>query len=164
MNRKGFTLTELLATLVVLGIIMGITLVSTMGGFRNSKDKTEDVFISTIEDALDMYLDSDARNFKINKENPEECQIKKTHGIVNVYKVVDKTFEDVINSRYSPLTESELVNPANKEVKCNTSASVTIYRDDDYVYYYKVSRSSFGCLLNTEGNITNLPGDSECLS
>jgi len=161
MNRKGFTLTELLATLVVLGIIMGITLVSTMGGFGNAKDKTEDVFISTIEDALDMYLDSDARNLVFNTY---ACTLSKTHGIVNVYKVVDKTFEDVINSRYSPLTESELVNPANKEVKCNTSASVTIYRDDDYVYYYKVSRSSFGCLLNTEGNITNLPGDSECLS
>ena len=34
MNSKGFTLVELLATVVLLAIIMGIVLVSTTGGFK----------------------------------------------------------------------------------------------------------------------------------
>ena len=55
MNRRGFTLVELLATLVLLGIIMGIVLVSINGNFGDAKNQTEDVFVSTIEDALDVY-------------------------------------------------------------------------------------------------------------
>ena len=38
MNNKGFTLVELLATVVLLAIIVGIVLVSTNGGFKKSKE------------------------------------------------------------------------------------------------------------------------------
>ena len=160
MNRKGFTLTELLATLVVLGIIMGIALVSTMGGFGSAKKRTENVFVSTIEDALDMYLDSDARNLDFSTY---VCEISKTNGKVKLYKGNDITFRNIINSKYSPLMESDLVNPANEKVDCNTNVSVTIYRDEDYVYYYKIRKSDFGCLLDNDRYITNLSdGDLEC--
>ena len=59
MNNKGFTLVELLATIVVLGIIAAIVIVSMTGTVGRSKEKTEEVFIGTIKDALDVYLDSD---------------------------------------------------------------------------------------------------------
>ena len=158
MNRKGFTLVELLATLVILGIILGIAIISVTSSFRNAKDKTEDVFVGTLEDAMDIYLDSDAR--KLTFSTTKTCTINKTRGSVNVYKSTNtSTFKDIINSTYSPLADQDLVNPANEKVTCNINASVEIYRDDDYVYYYKVSKDNFGCLKNG-GYITNLP--SEC--
>lgn len=158
MNKKGFTLVELLATLVILGIIVGITIVSVTSSFRNAKDKTEDVFVNTLEDTLDMYLDSDAR--KLSFKETKTCTLNKTHGSVNVYKSTNTlTFNDIINSSYSPLVEQDFVNPANEKVTCNSNVSVEIYRDDDFVYYYRVSRDNFGCLKNG-GYITNLP--SEC--
>lgn len=160
MNKKGFTLVELLATLVILGIVIGITILGVNSSFRNAKDKTENVFVGTLEDALDIYLDSDAR--KLSFSTTKTCTLNKTHGKVNVYKSdndIPLTFDDIINSSYSPLVEQDLVNPANEEVKCNSNVVVNIYRDDDYVYYYKVSRDDFGCLKNG-GYITNLP--SEC--
>ena len=164
MNKKGFTLIELLATLVILGIIAGITIISTMGGFGDAKEKTEKIFIGTIKDALDMYLDSDARNLTFDKNQEPECILSKTHGIVKVYKAIESiNFSNIINSKYSPLTESDLINPANEEVKCNTDVSISIYRDEDYVYYYKISKSELNCLLDTETFITNLPnGGEEC--
>ncbi len=163
MNKKGFTLVELLATLVILGIIMSIVLISTTGGFKNAKNKTEDVFIGTIEDALEIYLDSDARKLNFNEL---VCTINKTHREgVNIYKAASISFSEVINSEYSPLSINDMHNPANKDSKdeahpylCKVDelGALTIYRDDDYVYYYKLNKSALKC-LNTTGDITNLP-------
>ncbi len=159
MNKKGFTLAELLATILILGIVVGITVISVSGGFKNARKKTEDVFIKTIEDALDIYISSDG-----SKSNYSQfaCTINKKHGSVSVYKT-SISFNDVINSTYTPLRVEDMHNPANKDeanYNCNTNVNVTIYRDSDYVYYYKVNKADFGC-LNTTGYITNLPSGCE---
>ena len=153
MNRKGFTLIELLATLVILGIVSTIVLISVTGTLNGTKDKTEEVFIKTIRDAMDMYTDSDGRKLTYGEE---VCTLKKTHGSVKLYKADDITIETVINSEYKPLTKKDLVNPKDNK-QCSENASVSIYRDEDYVYYYKVSRAGLNCLSTEGGDITNLP-------
>ena len=167
MNRHGFTLVELLATLVVLGIIMGIVVVSVNGNFGDAKNQTEDVFVATIEDALDVYLDSDAKKLEFPYKSEDSfCTLNKTHGSVSVFKsstVV--TFYNVINSTYHPIAESDLINPANKDVACANSSDITVnvYRDSDFVYYYSIDGKEFqkdndNCLKKTK-IITNLPCD-----
>ena len=158
MNNKGFTLVELLATVVLLAIIVGIVLVSTNGGFKKSKEDTEKVFIDTIKDAMDMYLDSDAKNLGYKGTN---CTINKTHKIgVKLYKANDITFNDVINSTYHPLTESDLVNPANDK-KCKSTATISIYRDEDFVYYYKIDKTNLDCLTISSDNEENFATNEE---
>ena len=156
MNRRGFTLVELLATLVILGIVTSIVLIGINGGFNNAKDKTEDVFIKTVKDAMDIYLDSDAK--KLNFSKVEVCTLNKTHGKSKVYKSSDNiTLNSVINSEFHPISEDDLVNPVNSS-KCDKNTVVNIYRDDDYVYYYEID-GDMGCLINTN-SISILP--EEC--
>ena len=160
-KMNGFTLVELLATLVILGIVIGITIITVSNSFKNAKTKTEDVFVKTIEDALSIYIDSDARSLSFS--STPVCALNKTHGYVNVYKATDiVTFDDVVNSSYRPITIDDLVNPANEEVKCDSSVTLNIYRDNDYVYYYKFSKNDFNCLINKDGYITNLPNGDNC--
>lgn len=160
MNRKGFTLVELIATLVILGIVIGITLVSVSGIFSNAKNKTEDVFVETIKDAMEIYLSSDARSLDFS----QSCTnfLKKSNGNKKVDKV-NISFRDVINSKFKPLTYADLVNPANEDVNCAGASSIpiTIYKDSDYVYYYSIEKDNFGCLLNN-GVISNLPEGYVC--
>lgn len=156
MNRRGFTLVELLATLVILGIVTSIVLIGINGGFNNAKDKTEDVFVKTVKDAMDIYLDSDAKKLNFNKV--AICTLNKTHGKSKVYKSNDNiTLNSVINSEFHPISENDLVNPVNSN-KCDKNTVVNIYRDDDYVYYYEID-SDMGCLINTN-SISILP--EEC--
>ena len=166
MNRRGFTLIELLATLAVLGIITGIVLVSSTSLFKDKKSDTEDVFVDTLKDAIKIYID-ELGGVELNGD--PVCTIEKSihpNGVgIGIYEVKNEvkkiTFEDITNSKYKPLTEKDMINPANK-VKCNINAEIHIYADSDFAYYYKFTGSDLTCLSKNTGVISNLP--CECLS
>ena len=164
MNNEGFTLIELLSTLIILGIVIGITIVSLNIDFGETKEKTEEVFVDTLRDAIDMYLSSEFGNLKIGGQCSKTI-LKKHNSAVKVYKVKKNNgssikFSDVISSKYKPLVESEFFNPAN-EKKCEKNIVINVYRDEDFVYYYSVNKSTLKCLKNIGGEydnvITNLP-------
>ena len=158
MNKRGFTLIELLATLAVLGIITGIVLVSSTSLFKDKKSDTEDVFVDTLKDAIKIYID-ELGGVELN--GCPVCTIEKSihpNG-VDIYEVKTITFEDITNSKYKPLTEQDMINPANN-VKCNIKAEIHIYADSDFAYYYKFTGSELGCLSKNTGVISNLP--EEC--
>ena len=157
MNRRGFTLIELLATLVVLGIITGIVLVSSTSLFKDKKSDTEDVFVDTLKDAIKIYID-ELGGVELN--GCPVCTIKKSihPNEVGIYEVKIITFEDITNSKYKPLTEKDMINPANN-VKCNIKAEIHIYADSDFAYYYKFTGSELGCLSKNTGVISNLPDE-----
>ncbi|MDD6093604.1 MAG: type II secretion system protein [bacterium] len=162
MNKRGFTLIELLATLAVLGIITGIVLVSSTSLFKDKKSDTEDVFVDTLKDAIKIYIDG-LGGVELNGR-PVVCTIKKSihPNEVGIYEVETITFRNITNSKYKPLTEEDMINPANKDKECNIDAKIHIYADSDFAYYYKFTGSELGCLSKNTGVISNLP--CECLS
>lgn len=170
MDNKGFTVVELLATLVVLSLVVGVTFAIVNTNFGKAKEKTEEVFVDTIKDAMDMYLSSNAKalTFAVDtSDDGSECKIFKKHGIVKVYKAITN-FSSVIESDYHPITQDDLVNPADEDLVCAIASDIeiSVYRDEDYVYYYKINKSEFECLKNiNEGYdsfISNLPEGYDC--
>lgn len=159
MNKKGFTLVELLATVVILSIVVGFTIMATNGGFGKAKKKTEDIFIKTIEDALNIYIDSDAKKLSFYSGDSYAAEINKRFGKSRIYYMDNGStlkFNAVINSDLTPLTESDMVNPAN-EKECKINGYLKIFRDEEYIYYYYINKSEFDCFTDNAGSITNLP-------
>lgn len=163
MNKKGFTVVELIATLVVLGVVVGITVASIGGIFGNAKKKSEEAFVETIKDAMDMYLNSNKKfltfdDYK-NADNKQLCLDKTTGEVKLEINLEDVNIKQVLDITKS-IAYDEFVNPANKDkenYQCNIHAKVDIYRDKDYVYYYSINKTDLDCLNDNEGIITNLP-------
>lgn len=53
LNRKGFTLVELLAVIVILAIVVGITLVTVLPTLKNSREKAFQLSADTVADYYD---------------------------------------------------------------------------------------------------------------
>ncbi|MBQ9853689.1 MAG: prepilin-type N-terminal cleavage/methylation domain-containing protein [Bacilli bacterium] len=165
MNNKGFTLIELLTTLLILGVIVSLSVVTIRYNTENTMKKSEEVFIDTLRDAIDIFIDEKSSNVEIAGKT---CQIDKTLGSADLFEVkikdddgniVDEiNFESIFNSKYKPLLEEEFVNPAYEDASCKVNTRIRIFRDSDYVYYYSVKVSDLECLkfYNSE-YITNLP-------
>ena len=74
-----------------------------------------------------------------------------------IYKVNTIKFKNITSSKYKPLTEKDMINPANKGKECNIDAEIHIYADSDFAYYYKFTGSELECLSKNTGVISNLP-------
>lgn len=68
MNNKGFTLVELLATLVVLAIVMSIGTVSIIAIVNSAKEKNYTLLINNIKSAAETYY----QECKYSRETIEE--------------------------------------------------------------------------------------------
>ena len=66
LNRKGFTLIELVAVIAVLVIIMGIALPNITSSIERSKNKQKQAKIELLESAAELYFDRYSTASKIN--------------------------------------------------------------------------------------------------
>ncbi len=160
MKKNGFTMVELLAVLIILGIVVGITILAVNSSSDDAKKKSEEVFISSLKSAVETYLETDGITELKANEFVSNCNIikkgvsvetKKYNGVV--------TFQKVIDSSYKPMSEKDFVNPANKE-PCYKDAEIMIYKDADYVSYYKFKLSDLRCFKYHTEEISILPACS----
>ena len=116
MNRKGFTLVELLATIVILSVVMGIASYGVIGIIRTSRKNTEAVFVNRIADYIDEYLTLNSSSFKFS--NVEYCVDSSCSN--KAYRVVS---DSAVSNRIIGLNDliasgivdaDKMVNPVNK--------------------------------------------------
>lgn len=172
MNNKGFTLVELLATIVIIGLIMGIATTSVISTINNSKKRSEKVFIGKLETAIESYINinrsqsseiagTEVTFQKCRKVNDDNTCLEGTSKTVEVTELTPFNLKDITTGDTATISEDKIVNPATKE-KClnGTDPAVRLFKDDDYVYYYYVdlSGNNTSCHISNENSIiTNIP-------
>ena len=124
MNRKGFTLIELLAVIVILGIILTFAVPSITNIYKESKLKTEEMFLNELSKSIDSYvtLNSDKIAFNEKKtatktENNQSLSVTVYEGKISIKDLIDDQI----------IEEKDYINPGNKNATCENPSLTVLY-------------------------------------
>ena len=123
LNRKGYTLIELLAVVVVIGLILGFATFGIIKAYNNSKGKASDISEGSIIDAGETYA-----NEKTNDENYWK-------------NIIDK------EEKYFCVTIEELMNKGLLDKKAN------IKSDKFNIHSYVLVKKNKVTSVNSNGEI-----------
>ena len=151
MNRKGFTLIELLAVIVILGIILTFAVPSITNIYKESKLKTEGMFLNELSKSIDSYvtLNSDKIAFTkmsdtvVKEEKGQSLSVTVYEGKISIKDLID---DQIIEGK-------DYINPGNKNATCDKDTKIVeVYRDSDYVYCHKIKKEALKCLTDEYKN------------
>ena len=92
LNNKGFTLVELIATVVLLSLVISLGAVSITAVIKNSKEKNYELLIKEIKDAVEeQYIEC---QFSNNSAIEDACPSKQADGYyhIQLQDLVDNGF------------------------------------------------------------------------
>lgn len=151
LNKKGFTLIELIAVIVILSIILVFVVPNLLDTYKRSKLKTEKAFVDQLSKGIESYITlynadlnfvADGKATKIVEKKDKDNKIVRDEYSVDIYKVQNSlkeegiTIKDIIDKNI--IEASEYRNPGNREATCSQDAIIYIYRDSDFVYCFKM--------------------------
>ena len=126
MNNKGYTLVELIATVVILSIVMGIATVGVVGVINRSKEKSEKIFVDKLENVIQTYINKNRYLGSLTVlDNNSDISFEKCRRVDDDNNC-DGDIQEVKLYRYSPIQLSQLadedfikggqiINPKNKK-------------------------------------------------
>lgn len=123
MDKKGFTLVELLGVIVILGVLILVVAVSVKSVLKSSKGSLSDVQIKSIEEAAKMYYLKNG----IDDTDYEQDEFKKC---INITELISEGYLDAEVIK-NPKDNNEMLGSVN-----------VIYRANQYTYYYQDSECS----------------------
>lgn len=91
LNRQGFTLVELIATLVVLALVMSIGGYSIIKIIQKSNDKNYDLLIENIKDAAELYY----QECRYGNSDIIECTVN-VNDDDKIYSLSDVTLGNLV--------------------------------------------------------------------
>lgn len=170
MDRKGFTLVEMLATIFILSLILGIATYGIVGIINNSKKKSEEIFVGKIGAAIEDYIGlygsrliksndlDNVCNIKDIETGKDGCKFEKCvdstcsegHREISAYEYLyndnisgntrNLTLKDIVDANF--FDRDKLINPVNKlDCLVGVEPVIRIFKDSDYVYYYYIDLS-----------------------
>ena len=132
MNKKGFTLVELLAVLVLISLLMGLAIPGINRISNNMKKKSYNQKIKLIESAAELWGQDNKANITISCDKTDE----KSVNLKNKTKC-DKYYEivvsDLISSDYIKADDgTNIKNPVSN--KSMNNCKITVYTKYGKIY------------------------------
>ena len=127
MNKKGFSLVELLAVIVIIAIISGVATISYSSFIERSSDKTFETYQDTMHAEAVMYFMSDTSKVNDLPLTLSLSEFKKT-DIKNPVDKNDKCLSSYVEVSRNPNTEI-LSLKYNVCLKCNAFDKCKEYID-----------------------------------
>ena len=126
MNKKGFTLIELIATIVIMALILIMVMPSITALVNNNEDKDYEYYGDALIEAAKIF---------VNKEGEDITSL----GTINFIGCIDITYQDLI--------DSNLIEPITEE---NTDCSEALVR-----YTKEEHKESYSINLTCKNTVTN---------
>lgn len=103
LNKKGFTLVELIATIVVLALVVSISAYAITNIINSAKEKNYDLLIKNIKDASETYY--------------QECKYSNNSGITcnDTVKLQELVNYGYLKGNGTEDNKMKIVNPKNNE-------------------------------------------------
>lgn len=110
LNKKGFTLVELIATIVVLALVVSISAYAITNIINSAKEKNYELLIKNIKDASETYY--------------QECKYSNNSGIICNYNETLQeytvTLQELVNYGYlkgngTKDNKMEIINPKDNK-------------------------------------------------
>lgn len=134
-NKNGFTLIEMLAVIIILGILIGIATVSYSGYLSSSKDKAFRIAENTFKDAvIEAYIDCNG-NLTDNDfcSNHDEPDTKGEKDKIYLYELKNDRYIETLKSPYNTEVECDMNNSYIEVV-----SNVNLYESNNSDLSYKI--------------------------
>lgn len=138
LNKKGFTLIELIAVIVIIALLFMFVVPNFSKYLEASRQKSEEIFYGEIENIINNYVSLYKSELELDtsvvKKISKEDSLLGTSYDVKVYRYKYLSFGNIIDKGI--LNEGEFVNPNGNIKYDKDSSTFTVYRDSDYVYCF----------------------------
>lgn len=131
MNRKGFTLVELLVVMTFIGIIALIIFPNITGMLKKMDDNKYNAFLNDVFLATEVY---------VQKHSDKYPELSNIDGTAYVY------FDDLIRAH---LLKSTVINPKNNKKISELNYTIVVTKQEDKGYKYELVEE----ILNKETNL-----------
>lgn len=134
LNNKGFTLVELLATIAILAIVMGIATFSITAIIKNSKEKNYQLLITNIKDAAETYYQECkySNNTGITCSKNNDGSLKTTLGELLTYGYLKGNGTEGTNVITNPQKNDTDISSCSIIIKYN-NGSIKVENDNSTV-------------------------------
>ncbi len=142
MNKKGFTLVEILSVLVLIGLLLGLAIPGINKISSNMKKKSYSKKVSLVESAAELW----GQDNKTLLQSSSDCEIKGGEK-VSCYKI---TVGSLIENNYldSDKNSGEYISPLDNSNMKNQC--VYVYKKNNRVYSYFADEDGKGCYNDNE--------------
>ena len=141
-KKNGFTLVELLSTVVILGVVLSVTVYIVMKNINKAKDNSESITYNNIKDISKIYTDEVASYWNIKDDYEYSCvslgdMIEICYFDENTINENDKLTKDTMikvirdkNSKVIKETSFNFEDSILPDVDCGYQSSISISTDN----------------------------------